>query len=168
MIPVPSSSLRVKKWVFPTLSLFCQFFVNFVNLCQLCKFLSTLSFFVNFHGWPHLARARQAGARSWQWPHLGLASEVIKISKKGQEEVGQKNDQVRTKLEGADRSPVEVDEPGCVPVENALLELSAVGKLVFVQNFWIVAMKTSSVDENAQQYSILGSPPYIMSSFSYR
>ena len=68
----------------------------------------------------------------------------------------------------ADRSPVEVDEPGCVPVENALLELSAVGKLVFVQNFWIVAMKTSSVDENAQQYSILGSPPYIMSSFSYR
>ena len=38
-------------------------------------------------------------------------------------------------LEGADRSPVEVDEPGCVPVENALLELSAVGKLVFVQNF---------------------------------
>ena len=35
----------------------------------------------------------------------------------------------------ADRSPVEVDEPGCVPVENALLELSDVGKLVFVQNF---------------------------------
>ena len=42
----------------------------------------------------------------------------------------------RTKvLEGADRSPVEVDEPGCVPVENALLELSDVGKLVLIQNF---------------------------------
>ena len=39
----------------------------------------------------------------------------------------------RTKvLEGADRSPVEVDEPGCVPVENALLELSAVKKFNFI------------------------------------
>ena len=82
MIPVPSSSLRVKKKVFPPLSHFCQL----------------LSFFVNFHSWPHLARARQAGARSWQWPHLGLVSEVIKISRKGEEEVGQKNDQVQNKI----------------------------------------------------------------------
>ena len=126
-----------------------------------------LSILVIFrHSWPHLARARQAGARSWQWPHLGLASEVIKILRKGEEEVGQKNDQVRTKLEGADRSPVEVDEPGCVPVENALLELSAVKKFNFIWNFWIMAAKISWVDENAQQYSMLPSPP--ISSISYR
>ena len=42
----------------------------------------------------------------------------------------------RTKvLKGTYRSPVEVDEPGYVPVENALLELSDVGKLVLIQNF---------------------------------
>ena len=35
----------------------------------------------------------------------------------------------------ADRSPVEVDEPGCVPVENALLEFSDMGKLVLIKNF---------------------------------
>ena len=42
----------------------------------------------------------------------------------------------RTKvLEVADRSPVEVDEPGCVPVENALLELSAVKNLISYETF---------------------------------
>ena len=158
MIPVPSSSLRVKKKVFPPLSHFCQL----------------LSLFVNFHSWPHLARARQAGARSWQWPHLGLASEIIKSFKQtgrrgGEKGLVSKMIKFITKVsKAADRSPVEVDEPGCVPVENALLELSAVGKLVFVQNFWIVAVKNSWADENAQQYSILASPQYIMSSISYR